>query len=195
MKPELKELMKLNHMTAISGDLNRTSNDGFLDMVSHVDLSGKTMAELGCHRGVSTKIFSMFCANITTVDIWGLGRSKKTKRYRNGSSNTWDEVEAAAIARLSACDNVTIIKEKTSVACDQIKDGSLDFLYIDACHKYQAVKSDIELWLPKIKDGGKIGGHDYISSTNGVIRAVTELSVERGLPVNVFRDSSWVIDL
>jgi predicted O-methyltransferase YrrM len=195
MNHELKELMQLNHMTAISGDLNKTSNDGFIDMVSHVDLSGKTMVELGCHRGVSTKIFSMFCQHITTVDIWGLGRNRNIKRYKNGLSNTWDEVEGAAIERLSGCDNVTMIKEKTSIACDQISDGSVDFVYIDACHKYQAVKEDIELWMPKIKEGGKIGGHDYASGTSGVIRAVTELSVELGLPINVFRDSSWVIDL
>lgn len=41
------------------------------------------------------------------------------------------------------------------------QDKSLDFVFIDAAHDYESVKKDIEAWLPKIKIGGYIGGHDY----------------------------------
>jgi hypothetical protein len=39
----------------------------------------------------------------------------------------------------------------------------IDFVYIDGRHTYEAVKKDIELYYPKIKNGGFIGGHDYDS--------------------------------
>lgn len=41
------------------------------------------------------------------------------------------------------------------------EDNSLDFVFIDADHTYDAVKSDILAWLPKIKINGIISGHDY----------------------------------
>lgn len=75
---------------------------------------------------------------------------------------------------------------KSSVeASKDFKDGSLDFVYIDADHSYEAVKQDIDVWLPKVKVGGVLGGHDFYPgklgdyvekspSNNGVKRAVLE---------------------
>ena len=41
------------------------------------------------------------------------------------------------------------------------QDGSLDFVFIDASHEYEDVLDDIKAWLPKIKEGGILAGHDY----------------------------------
>ena len=40
------------------------------------------------------------------------------------------------------------------------KDESLDFVFLDANHKYEYIKEDIELWYPKLKKGGIFSGHD-----------------------------------
>jgi hypothetical protein len=56
-----------------------------------------------------------------------------------------------------------------------VLDGSVDLVFIDADHSYEGVKADIEAWLPKVKVGGWIGGHDYKSPRfPGVERAVHE---------------------
>jgi len=39
-------------------------------------------------------------------------------------------------------------------------DGSIDLLLIDGLHTYEAVKRDLETWLPKVVDGGLIMLHD-----------------------------------
>jgi predicted O-methyltransferase YrrM len=63
------------------------------------------------------------------------------------------------------------------------KNKSIDFVFIDADHQYESVKKDIEKWLPKIKKGGIISGHDYRepSEDNGVKTAVDELIPDREL--------------
>jgi hypothetical protein len=53
-------------------------------------------------------------------------------------------------------------------------DKSLDFVFLDADHKYETIKADIQHWLPKIKPGGIIGGHDYSQSFPGIPKAVNE---------------------
>ena len=75
-------------------------------------------------------------------------------------------------------------------ASKKFSDGSLDFVYIDARHEYDSVKEDIVSWLPKIKKGSFIGGHDYKRKRHDeVIKAINEIL---GEPEKVFCDSSWV---
>ena len=58
-------------------------------------------------------------------------------------------------------------------ACESFEDNSLDFVFVDGDHSYEGVKEDIDIWLPKIKTGGYICGHDY-DSRPGVRQAVDE---------------------
>jgi hypothetical protein len=69
----------------------------------------------------------------------------------------------------------------TAEAAKHVADGWADFVFVDAGHSYQAVKSDIERWQSKVKPGGWFGGHDYHWSHPGVVRAVDEAFPERRL--------------
>lgn len=70
-------------------------------------------------------------------------------------------------------DRITLIVDFSEFAVDKIKE-ELDFVYIDGNHRYEYVKKDIELYYPKIKIGGVIGGHDFKYTERGVVRAVAE---------------------
>lgn len=61
---------------------------------------------------------------------------------------------------------------------NDFEDESIDFCFIDANHTYEFVKKDILAYLPKMKKGGIISGHDYNMSHPGVIQAVNEIFVE-----------------
>ena len=51
-----------------------------------------------------------------------------------------------------------------------------DIAYIDADHRIPAVLADIALWLPLVRKGGIICGHDFIKYKNyGVIEAVDKM--------------------
>ena len=49
----------------------------------------------------------------------------------------------------------------------------MDFVFIDADHRYESVKADIRAWVPKLRPGGMLSGHDI--DYPSVLRAVSEL--------------------
>jgi predicted O-methyltransferase YrrM len=79
------------------------------------------------------------------------------------------------------------IKATSKAASKKFANESLDVVFIDLTHTYEAVKEDIKLWLPKVKKGGFIAGDDYHQHWQGVIQAVDEL-----LPRATFIDDCWI---
>jgi predicted O-methyltransferase YrrM len=79
------------------------------------------------------------------------------------------------------------IKATSKTAAKKFANESLDVVFIDLDHSYEAVKEDIKLWLPKVKKGGYIAGDDYHENWKGVIKAVDEL-----LPHATFIDDCWI---
>ena len=70
--------------------------------------------------------------------------------------------------------NINPIRMTSIDASKLYEDNSLDFVFIDASHEYEDVKEDILAWLPKVKIGGILAGHDY-DTFEGVNRAVDEI--------------------
>jgi len=73
---------------------------------------------------------------------------------------------------------VTFIRKFSVDAAKEIPDGSLDFLYLDANHTLQYVIADLAAWVPKVRKGGIIAGHDFVQRSETdiqchVIDAVT----------------------
>lgn len=65
---------------------------------------------------------------------------------------------------------------KTSLAAAAAMKEQVDMVFIDANHEYEFVKQDIEAWLPHVRPGGIIAGHDYgFAMFPGVKQAVDEL--------------------
>lgn len=66
-----------------------------------------------------------------------------------------------------------LLRESSQDAAKEL-DVPLDFVFIDADHRYEHVLPDLEAWIPKVRPGGLIMGHDWWSKFPGVIIAVTE---------------------
>jgi len=157
---------------------------------------GGTFVELGCYKGKSTSFIG--------VEI------HKRKRDINffaidsfqGATNSTDANEIKAYEGISEIEesytyNVSLIGNKiktivslTDEASQYFEDKSVDVIFIDAGHSYEAVKADIEAWLPKMKPNGIISGHDYMAWI-GVNKAVQE---KFGAPHKVENDC-WFIYL
>lgn len=64
--------------------------------------------------------------------------------------------------RLKEYEGRYLIFRQTSLdAAQQVQDGALDFVYLDANHAYEAVRDDLNAWYPKVRKGGILAGDDY----------------------------------
>lgn len=92
--------------------------------------------------------------------------------------------------RIDRCDSV--------VAAADVPPASFDFVFIDADHSYEGCAADIAAWLPTLKPGGLLSGHDYGNDGYpgfGVTRAVDEACERRGWSVEVGEQFCWFVRL
>ena len=119
-------------------------------------------AEIGTFKGEFSKdILEKWLGVLYMVDVWRpLGDeyldASNHAIHTTAYADTMENIKGLE-------DQGVMIRATSEVASDIFADGSLDFVYIDANHAYDFVKQDIELWYPKVKKGGYLGGHDYIA--------------------------------
>jgi hypothetical protein len=72
---------------------------------------------------------------------------------------------------------------------------TLDFVFIDARHTYESVMSDILDWVPHVRVGGLICGHDYLHPHfPGVSKAVHDVFDEIGWFVRNEGEYVWAVE-
>ena len=93
--------------------------------------------------------------------------------------------EDAAHALLSPFENKIrwLRKRSQDVTFDDIPKCSLDFVYIDGDHSYEAVRDDIKTFLPMMKVGcnALFAGHDYGKARNGDRHYYVETGVKQAV--------------
>lgn len=81
---------------------------------------------------------------------------------------------------------VNVIRKMSLDAAEDFIGLTVDFVYLDANHSENAVFDDLCAWWPKLKHGGIISGHDYLSG-NGkgyeVKRAVDDFAKRNDLSI------------
>lgn len=169
--PHRKLAVGVNHNSSLDGPFHLAT------MLS----DHSTMVELGCAHGESTMFW------------WLSGRFDKVfaiDPFLGLSKDDFDDpTDLLTQVVIPSHGVVEHIMKKSGDAVYMFADASLDFVYIDACHDYENVKNDISLYLPKIKNGGIIAGHDYCQDFPGTIAAVDEIFY---VPDRVFTDTSWM---
>lgn len=95
-------------------------------------------------------------------------------------------------------DRAHVMRMFSHEAAPHFADGSLGCAYLDGNHAYKNVRQDIDLWLPKVKSGGIIAGHDHYNAHTewhdcGVKSAVSDFARENRLTVHLTPCTSWFI--
>lgn len=147
-------------------------------------------AEIGVERGDNAAdILRMLDIEyLALVDIW--------RPFVQEGKGVWDDNICEAnyqyvMTRFS--DNVEVFRMPSVEAANRV-DGNLDFVYIDACHQYESVIEDIRTWLPKVRKGGLLAGHDFCDVWPGVARAVIDSVSTYGFKLEHGRNPTESVD-
>jgi len=86
----------------------------------------------------------------------------------------------------------THVVQSSIEAASWVAPRSLDLVFIDGDHSHEGARSDIHAWWPLLRNGGVLAGHDYTFTWPGVVRAVNEFALTKGLAVHFTPEVWWL---
>ena len=158
------------------------------NMTSRIDLAKffnqkgyKVGAEIGVADGRYAEILCQEIPNLKLycVDLYApYGDSWRTQESQ-------DKAFEQASKKLEKY-NASIIRDTSLKGSLEIKDESLDFVFIDGGHTFDDAMLDIILWSKKVKRKGIVSGHDFCHFSNsGVIEAINKYTEIHKLELNL----------
>lgn len=133
------------------------------DLVEKVAREGMRVAEVGVWHGDTTRTYLPLVAkyhgtmyaidhflgseSVHGVHACGQAQADETMQRFEETTKPWQEC-------------VRILCGSSHFMLETLPDASMDFIFIDADHRYSFVKKDIEISLRKMRPGGILAGHD-----------------------------------
>ena len=99
--------------------------------------------------------------------------------------------KAAQEKMLAYKDKVEFLHVSSEEFVKTIEDESLDFVFIDGDHSFEAALKDFQNYYPKVKKGGIFGGHDI--QLDSVRNALTYFLKEKSNEVIGVTNSAWYL--
>jgi predicted O-methyltransferase YrrM len=89
-------------------------------------------------------------------------------------------LKAEAIQRFNTIgQRVELVEKKSVVAAESFELDSIDFVFIDGNHSFEAVYEDLHTWYKRLKPGGLFSGHDF--NIQGVNDALLKFRRDLGM--------------
>ena len=161
------------------GGVNRTH--GLFMMCDDIMKPNFRVAEIGSYAGVSSEVLALHCEKIYCIDTW---------EDWNNDGIIFQALDLFDTMR-SLYGHIEKMHMRGEEAASNFEDETFDLVYIDASHWYNDVINDIKTWLPKVKNGGYLAGHDYLEGID-VLYAVNDY-FGKTHSITRYPDSTWVI--
>lgn len=127
------------------------------------NLKAETVAEIGVWKGAFAKHMLERCQTIRRyymIDPWA--NLPDWNKPRNVSQTAFDDVYAEAMQKTEfAAEKRIVLRGVSKEVIARIPDESLDSVYVDGDHTLRGITIDLIKVLPKIREGGLLGGDDF----------------------------------
>jgi len=155
---------------------------------------------VGAEVGVWKGDFSAVLLRLTRpeklylIDPWAYREEAGYERAMYGGKSDgqdgMDAIYRSVSERFQRRDGKVVVLRAGSVdAAGQLAADSLDWVYIDGDHMYEAVKADLEAFHRVVRPGGVIAGDDYGKGgwwSGGVAQAVDEFAQTIGTQPTIY---------
>lgn len=126
--------------------------------------SRQVIVEIGSYLGRSTRaLCDHTWGHVYAIDDWAGPRDVEIDvKDRNQIFNRFIKNMAGLEGKLLVC--------RQDHGSAEIPEGA-DMVFLDGDHRYESISRDIKLWLPRLKPGGILCGHDLLlGSVNQALR-------------------------
>ncbi|HEY5049189.1 MAG TPA: class I SAM-dependent methyltransferase [Rhizomicrobium sp.] len=165
---------------------------------------GVAGAEIGVWKGDFTQklIQSTRPRALHLIDPWKFV-PRFPNRWYGGmeakSQEDMDAIFAGVQSRFGSTATVSIVRKPSIDAAKSFPDASLDWVYIDGDHSFEAVLGDLRAWMPKLRRGGVLAGDDFQwrdeDGNFSVRRAAVQFADEKSLPIKFVVNGQFAFQL
>lgn len=160
----------------------------------------RVFAEIGVWKfKLGKKILVDPSVNKTLKEYWAIDPYREMPQYRQEKNSVmkkmggipqqrWDQIYHRVCGYMLWFHQVKLLRLTSRQASVLFKPAYFDMVFIDGDHTKKAVTEDFHLWMPRVRPGGILAGHDYHSYI-GVRQAIDEIAPK----VKLFPDETvWL---
>jgi len=130
--------------------------------------------EVGVQKGILAKrTLNVWksCEEYKLVDLWGREDGyQEPGGHTQALKDSWLIQSKSRLKKWIEKGVTEFFVMRSTDAAKKLKDNYFDYIYLDARHDYCAVMEDIEHYYPKLRQGGILGGHDYVDSQYAIVK-------------------------
>jgi hypothetical protein len=132
-------------------------------------------AEVGSFTGASALALAGYCERLYCCDTWSGGPDPNdpiNELYRRDSGQ--EEILKSFVDNtVHVCDVIRPFRKASPAVTAHLRHERFDLVFLDGDHTYEGLMADINAWLPLVRIGGILCGHDFGEQFPGVAKAVT----------------------
>ncbi len=141
-------------------------------------------------------------ATLHLIDPWRRAEDAEDPEHRRlyaRSQADMDDVHSGVLKRFGTQIDggvVVVHRDRSQDAAASFGDATLDWVYVDGDHAYEAVRSDLDLYSHKVRPGGFVAADDYAAGGlfgGAVKRAVDEAIASGSLEPVIQRGRQYLL--